>query len=127
MKVRIVGLGTETDNEVCIFTGELATGYVEFPNEPGEMQPCRLAILGPGSIGQLVEVPKQFIKQNPKVRVIFEYDEQARKWNPIVEGLSTKVEARQAFSAVVITCQQLDPGLLTQALVSDDFVITPAV
>lgn len=65
------------------------------------------------------------------VKVIFEYDETTRKWDPVVIGTTSAVEARQAFSAVVITCQELDPNLLsfskTAVLDATSFSIRPAV
>lgn len=64
------------------------------------------------------------------VRVIFTYDKQARKWESTVEGANTNIEARQAFSAVVLTCQELDPTLLTGAQsesFGDHHKIIPAV
>jgi hypothetical protein len=60
-------------------------------------------------------------------RVIFTYDEIHRKWEAKVEGATNKVEARQGFSAVVVSCQELDPMLLIHTQVSDDYKITPAV
>lgn len=59
-------------------------------------------------------------------RVIFTYDETACKWEASVEGATDKTEARQGFSAVVVTCQELDRSLLRHAQVSEDFKITPA-
>lgn len=61
------------------------------------------------------------------IEVIFQYDEATRKWDPVVKGVVDKIEARQAFSAVVLTCQELDSDLLILTLVSDDYKITPAV
>lgn len=65
------------------------------------------------------------------LRVIFEYDEKARKWSPVVEGAEDNVEARQAFSAVVITCRELRPALLVHTQVSvlseNRHLIVPAV
>jgi hypothetical protein len=65
-----------------------------------------------------------------EVKVTFVYDEAARKWEANVTGVADPIEARQAFSAVVITCQALDESLLGQTLVEadgDGFKITPAV
>lgn len=65
-----------------------------------------------------------------KAKVIFVYDEVARKWETMVTGVINPVEARQAFSAVVITCQTLDQSLLKQTLVKGTdagYQITPAV
>lgn len=63
-------------------------------------------------------------------QVIFTYDEEAKKWEAIVTGAKDATEARQGFSAVVMTCQRLKSGLLNHAKVEqvDDFYsITPAV
>jgi hypothetical protein len=60
-------------------------------------------------------------------RVIFTYDEALRKWESEVEGAKDKVEVRQGFSAVVLTCQMLDPDLLIHTKVNDDYSIIPAV
>jgi hypothetical protein len=57
MKVRIVGLGCMAQGEKCILSDLEATGYIEINHE---MEPCRLSILGPGSIGEFVEVPLEF-------------------------------------------------------------------
>lgn len=57
------------------------------------------------------------------VKVIFEYDETTRKWDPIVNGTISPIEARQAFNAVVLTCKELDPELLNRGLVE---LISPA-
>ncbi len=44
--------------------------------------------------------------------VTFTYDEVAQKWEATVSHVITPTEARQAFSAVVLTCRQLNPALL---------------
>ena len=62
-----------------------------------------------------------------EVQVIFTYDIITQSWQPSVKGLDTKTEARQAFSAVVISCQRLEEDLLVHTLVDDDFQIVPAV
>lgn len=58
------------------------------------------------------------------------YVEASRKWDVLVEGAVDALEARQAFSAVVLTAQMLDPDLLEHALsepLSDGaYKITPA-
>lgn len=62
------------------------------------------------------------------VVVKFAYDETVGKWDVWVEGTATSLEARQAFSAVVLTCQQVDPDLLRLTRieeVNDRWVITP--
>lgn len=64
------------------------------------------------------------------VRVTFDYDEKSRKWEAWVSGTESTLESRQAFSAVVLTIQMLDPNLLTATKVEvKDFghVIIPAV
>lgn len=61
------------------------------------------------------------------VRVVFTYNEQSFAWKPSVENVQNTKDARDAFHAVVLTCQMLDPLLLEHAKVSDDFRITPAV
>lgn len=43
------------------------------------------------------------------ISVTFFYDEATAKWASIVMGASDATEARQAFAAVVLTCQMLDP------------------
>ena len=45
------------------------------------------------------------------VQVIFTYDEAARKWEAIVTGVDSELEAQQAFNAVVITCFDVQVGL----------------
>ena len=49
------------------------------------------------------------------VEVTFLYDEQSRKWDPVVRGAVDSVEARQAFAAVVLSCQRLQSQLLALA------------
>lgn len=61
------------------------------------------------------------------IEVRFQYDEQARKWDPLVVGTASPDEAREAFAAVVLTCQMLDPDLLEYSRVLDNFHIQPAV
>lgn len=71
--------------------------------------------------------------EDEMVRVLFEYDEESRKWEVYVNGTETVLEARQAFSAVVITCQKLNPDLLDRAQVQSTvecdyaYLIVPAV
>lgn len=65
-----------------------------------------------------------------KVVVSFIYDEDAKKWETIVTGVINSTEARQAFSAVVLTCQMSDASLLGLTLVSPEgegYKITPVV
>lgn len=62
------------------------------------------------------------------VRVSFDYDEESKKWIPWVSGAGNSTEARQAFSAVVVTCQMLDERLLNHTAVSAEeygHAITP--
>jgi hypothetical protein len=73
-------------------------------------------------------------KGGTMIRVIFRYDEPTRKWESSVEGATSALEATQAFNAVIITCQQLDPQLLTHTLATlnqdetnDLYEIIPAV
>ncbi len=64
------------------------------------------------------------------VKVVFTHDDLCRKWDAHVEGAKDVVEARQAFSAVVLTCQELNPSLLkhTRALTyGTQHTIVPAV
>lgn len=63
-------------------------------------------------------------------QITFEYDETQRKWSVSVKGVRDSREAQQAFTAVVMTCQQVDPNLQRHALVDqkgDTYNITPAV
>jgi hypothetical protein len=64
------------------------------------------------------------------VRVIFEYDEDAAKWAVLVTEASDETEAKQAFAAVVMTCQMLIARLQVQALTAqtpEGVAIAPAV
>ena len=49
------------------------------------------------------------------VIVSFIYCEKTRRWTPIVMGADDGKTARQAFNAVVLTCQELDKDLLNQS------------
>ena len=63
-------------------------------------------------------------------KVTFAFDEVTRKWEATVSGVKTEVEGRQAFSAVVLTCQKLNPALLNWTRTVDDngiIKIIPAV
>lgn len=51
------------------------------------------------------------------MRVVFNYQPETGLWEPVIQGAEDETEARQAFSAVVLTCQLLDPELLTQTVV----------
>ena len=62
--------------------------------------------------------------------VRFQYDEAARKWQVLVTGVSGKIEAQQAFAAIIMTCDPINPGLQHHAQVkqtSEGYYITPAV
>jgi hypothetical protein len=61
------------------------------------------------------------------IEVKFQYDGQARKWDPLVVGTADPNEAREAFAAVVLTCHMLDPKLLGHTQITEDFHIRPAV
>lgn len=65
------------------------------------------------------------------VQVIFTHDDDKMSWEAKVIGAEDHNEARQAFNAVVLTCQQLNPNLLNQTKViphvEGDFEIVPAV
>lgn len=63
-------------------------------------------------------------------KVIFIYDDPSRKWKVNVEGAVSEEEARQGFTAVLLTCKQISPSLQHHALVEkeyDRFVLTPAI
>ena len=70
-------------------------------------------------------------KPKQKIVVSFTYDEDTRLWDPVVHGTHDPIEARQAFSAVVITCQQLNAKLLSYAMsdgiAEKQYRIIPAV
>jgi hypothetical protein len=44
-----------------------------------------------------------------QTKVSFVYDEYFRKWEVFVTGVKNNLEARQAFNAVVITCEDAIP------------------
>lgn len=54
-----------------------------------------------------------------KTRVTFTHDDDERRWSIAVDGdgVEHELEARQAFTAVVLTCQYLRPSLLDKARV----------
>lgn len=67
-----------------------------------------------------------------KVTVLFEYDEPARKWEAFVDGATSALGARQAFTAVVITVQGIPALLQPQAQIravdgSTKYQIIPAI
>ncbi len=41
--------------------------------------------------------------------VAFEYDEQAHKWEVMVSGAASELEAKQGFKAVIITASEATP------------------
>lgn len=46
-----------------------------------------------------------------KFSVIFEYCEITNKWEVIVKGASSSLEALQGFNAVILTCRETIPSL----------------
>lgn len=52
------------------------------------------------------------------VKVTFQYDEPTHKWEVFADGVESHTEAREAFSAVVITCQELKSDLLQHTFVN---------
>lgn len=63
-------------------------------------------------------------------KVIFEYNEASEKWSAVVEGVANEEEAREAFSAVVLTVGMLPTDLLTRTIVRQDgerYAITPVI
>lgn len=65
------------------------------------------------------------------IEVRFQYDERLKKWDPLVVGASDPDEAREAFAAVILTCQMLNPKLLKHTRITrksiDNFQVQPAV
>jgi len=62
--------------------------------------------------------------------VKFQYDEDRQKWSVLVTGVSSPVEAQQAFTAVVMTCWPVDPNLQVHAPVEETpegYRVTPAM
>jgi len=51
------------------------------------------------------------------IAVAFTHDDEVGRWDCIVTGARNALEARQAFSAVVLTIGQLEPGLLRHTVV----------
>ena len=43
--------------------------------------------------------------------VRFQYDEDSSRWQVLVTGVDSELEAKQAFAAVVTTCWPVNPGL----------------
>ena len=65
-------------------------------------------------------------------RKCFRYDEETQKWEPFVTGTRDSTEAKQAFNAVVLTVQELNPVLLSETRVKKQdnsliHLILPAV
>lgn len=54
------------------------------------------------------------------VQVTFTYDEILKKWDPIVTGASDELDAKQAFTAVILTAQMLDINLLLHTKTKQD-------
>ena len=46
-----------------------------------------------------------------KTQVIFEYEEDVRKWEVYVTNVENELEARQAFNAVILTARIATPEL----------------
>lgn len=64
------------------------------------------------------------------VQVIFEHDDTVSKWTVKVIGVKDSLEARQAFTAVILTNQTTEASMQKYALVketTDGFEITPAI
>lgn len=51
------------------------------------------------------------------VSVVFKHEDETKTWTVHVEGAETELQARQAFSAVVLTCLDLNPELLPHTVV----------
>lgn len=67
-------------------------------------------------------------------QVVFTHDDNAKKWECRVHGVKDAKEARQAFAAVVLTCEMIDGGLQIEAAIAkpvegitNAFDIKPAV
>lgn len=67
-------------------------------------------------------------------QVVFTHDDSAKKWECRVFGCKDAKEARQAFAAVVLTCEMVDGGLQIEAAIAkpvegmnNAFDIEPAV
>lgn len=64
------------------------------------------------------------------IQVIFTYDETSHKWEVQVMGTNGETETRDAFAAVVATCQEIDYRLQDQAplqAIEGGYKLTPAV
>lgn len=63
------------------------------------------------------------------VHVCFSYDEDSRKWECFVGGVASELEAKQAFNAVLLTCDKKTVSLLHLVIASDNgfYQIIPAV
>lgn len=68
-----------------------------------------------------------------ETKVIFTYDDVAKKWTATVTGVENENEALQAFTAVLITMNMVEAKLQDKALVSktldndNEFMVIPAV
>lgn len=63
-------------------------------------------------------------------QITFIYNDELKKWQVVVSGVENETEAVEAFTAVVMTCQMLNPRVLAQSPVKDHvlgFEIIPAV
>lgn len=57
----------------------------------------------------------------------FVHDDECAKWEVMATGVETTQEAVQAFTAVALAVQALEPQLLKHTKVTEDFNIIPAV
>lgn len=55
VKYRIVGLGTLSEDETCVFSKGKATGYVEKPDSHYSFVPADLKLFSAGPIGSYCE------------------------------------------------------------------------
>lgn len=67
---------------------------------------------------------------SPVVQVIFQYDENLRKWGIIIKGVKDETEAKESFNAVALTVRTGDIviGYLHKVeSTAEGFLLTPAV
>lgn len=88
-------------------------------------------VLVPGKCGACGST-KILLKPIPDhVSVTFKYCDETKKWDPVVHGAKSRLEALQAFNAVVLSCKELDSDLLefgqTEMVDSFNVRIHPAV
>lgn len=62
-----------------------------------------------------------------QLEVRFIYCEESRKWIVKVVGTTDKQEAKDAFTAVVLTCHQAEAHLLPACRINDDFEVSVAM